>query len=153
MSLLEAEGLPQLLLLLDLLYLLATSKEVKAICTEEYAKDFDASQTNRIKKVYDHIILNYQHEIRVLEIARTINLTESAFYKFIKKHTKKTFTEIVNEFRINHATKLLISSEMTIVEICYDSGFNNLSYFNRKIKSIIGPTPRAYRANYDGQLS
>ncbi len=149
-SLLNTEGLPKLLLLLDVLHLLASSKEVKAICTEEYAKDYDASQFNRIKKVYDHIILNYQHEIRVLEIAQTINLTESAFYKFIKKHTKKTFTEIVNEFRINHATKLLISSEMTIAEICYDSGFNNLSYFNRKFKTIIGQTPRAYRANYAG---
>jgi len=78
-------------------------------------------------------------------MSENLNLTESAFYKFIKKNTNKTFTEIVNEFRINHATKLLVSTDKNISTICYESGFHNMSYFNRCFKSKIGINPLKYR--------
>jgi len=59
-------------------------------------------------------------DLSVSQAASRINLTESAFYKFIKRHTKKHFTQIVNEFRINHAVKLLVSTKQPIAEICFE---------------------------------
>ncbi len=140
----------KLIAFLDLLQTLADDKEAQEICDQEYALDLDIGQLNRIKLVYSYIIKNYQKEIHIHEVAQLINLTESAFYKFIKRHTKKTLTQIINEFRINHATKLLSTSNQTISAICYESGFNNLSYFNRKFKDIMGTTPQDYRTKYDG---
>jgi len=141
-------GGKQLIALLDLLLYISDSQDLTPICSKEYAMEFDATQFDRLKQVYDHIILNYQKDISVKEIAQTINLTESAFYKFIRRHTKKTFTEIVNEFRINHASKLLITSQMSVAQVCYNSGYNNLSYFNRKFKELLGQTPKKFRADY-----
>lgn len=141
-------GMPQLLHLLELLLILADTKEVEAICSEEYALDLNENQLGRIKVVYDHIMENFKKEVSIKEIADKLNISEAAFYKFIKKQTKKTYTQIINEFRINHASKLLMTSEKPISQICFESGYNNVSYFNRKFKEIMNQTPYDFKNNY-----
>lgn len=147
-QIMNTEGFLQMIKLLELLNLLSTSKDAVPICSEEYGMDFNPNHFKRIKIVYKFLLENYQRQLSVKEVADTINLTEVAFYKFIKKHTKKTFTQIINEFRINHASKLLSNSDATIAEICFNSGYNNISYFNRKFKEIMGKTPMQFRGNY-----
>lgn len=147
-KIMSTSGFTQMILLLELLDLLAHSENVRAICSEEYTLDFDATKLNRIKIVYAYIIDNYRNDIKVKELATLINLTEAAFFKFIKKHTKKTFTQIINEFRINHSTKLLMTDDKTIAQICYESGYNNISFFNRKFKEIMHQTPLEFRNSY-----
>ena len=94
---------------------------------------------------------NFKKEVSIREIADKMNISEAAFYKFIKKQTKKTYTQIINEFRINYASKLLMTSDQTILEVCFDSGYNNVSYFNRKFKEIMRQTPHEFRSNYLSQ--
>ena len=147
-KMLKQEGLGQLIYLLELLQLLAETEEVEAICSEEYALDFNEAQLGRIKIVYDHIMDNFREEVSIKEIAGKLNISEAAFYKFIKKHTKKTYTQIINEFRTNHASKLLMTTDKTISQICFESGYNNLSYFNRKFKEIMHETPHSFRGRY-----
>jgi len=147
----KSEGLEKTINLLLLLDTLAKSSDKKSICSKEYSINLDESNLKRMKIVYDHVIENFQFKIKVREVADKINLSEPAFYKFIRKHTKKTYTEIVNEFRISHASKQLISSEMSISQICFDSGFNNISYFNRKFKAILKKTPHEFRDSYEGR--
>ena len=101
--------------------------------------------------VYDHIMENFKEEVSIKEVADKLNISEAAFYKFIKKQTKKTYTQIINEFRINHASKLLMTSEKPISQVCFESGYNNISYFNRKFKEIMGQTPHRFKNNYIGQ--
>ena len=67
------------------------------------------------------------------------------FCRFFKKSTSKTFTSFLNEYRINHATKLLAETDQDVKSICYESGFNNLSNFFRNFKRITNHTPNAYR--------
>lgn len=144
----DNKGMYQLIYLLELLQILSDSKEAKWICTEEYALDMNVAQLGRIKIVYDHIMDNFREEVRIKEISDMLNISEAAFYKFIKKHTKKTYTQIINEFRINYATKLLMNSDKTIAQICFECGYNNMSYFNRKFKEIINETPNSFRSHY-----
>ena len=150
-KLLKSEGITQLLHLLELLQELASANDVKSICSEEYALDFNEAQLGRIKVVYDHIIENFKKEVSIKEVADKLNISEAAFYKFIKKQTKKNYTQIINEFRINYASKLLMTSDKTISQICFESGFNNLSYFNRKFKEIMRQTPHGFRSHYLSQ--
>lgn len=148
-SILHTEGFIKLLNFLKLLNLLANSLDFKQICSKEYSASINIDKLTRMKTVFDYIQENYtKKDISVKSVANLINLTESAFYKFIKKHTKKKFTQIINEFRVNHASKLLIESELTIAEICYASGYNNLSYFNRKFKEVLGENPSDFRNKY-----
>lgn len=151
--LLQGKGLEQTINLLSLLKILSEEANTKQICASEYSLHLDESNLRRIKIVYDHIIAHFQQPVQIKGVADQLNLSESAFYKFIKRHTKKTYTEIINEFRINHASKLLISSEMSISQICFESGFNNVSYFNRKFKQILGKTPHEFRADYDREIA
>ena len=144
----KAEGMPQLLYLLELLQILADTDEVEEICSEEYALDFNEAQLGRIKMVYEHIIENFKNKVSIKEVAHKLNISEAAFYKFIKNETKKTYTQIINEFRIHHASKMLMTSDKTIAQICFESGYNNVSYFNRKFKEVMGQTPQGFKSQY-----
>lgn len=148
----KKEGLLKMMCFLELLHLLSNAKDVQSVCNEEYSMDFKAIHLNRIKIVYDYIMENYRSDVSVKEVADLINLTEASFFKFIKKHTKKTFTQMINEFRINHATELLITTDKTIAEAGFESGYNNISYFNRKFKEIMHQTPQEFRNLFNGTI-
>lgn len=145
---LQNDRMNQLVHLLSLLNILSHSKDVKAICSEEYALNVNVSQFSRLKIVYDHVMSNFRNDVSIKEVAHKLNLSEAGFYKFIKKQTKKSYTQIVGEFRINNACTLLIDTEKTISEISYECGFNNQSYFNRKFKEVMGMTPYAFKIKF-----
>ena len=147
-SIMKHHGMQRLIYLFELLMLLSNSAEFKTICSKEYSTNINPDQLSRMKTVLNFIESNFQEDISISDAAKIINLTDSAFYKFIKRHTKKRFTEILNEYRINHASKKLINTQMTIAEICFDSGFSNLSYFNREFKDILKSSPSVFRAQY-----
>lgn len=148
LDIMEAEQLTKLRLLLELLQLLAETDEVRPICSKEYAIDFNVEDLSKIKVVYDHVMENFQEKVSIPKLAAQLNISESSFYKFVKRHTKKTYTQIINEFRVNYAGKLLMSTNMSIAEICFASGYNNVSYFNRKFKQLMGLTPDGFRRRY-----
>lgn len=147
-SISHKQGLKKLIGLLKLLQVLSNSKEYKTICYKTYSSSLSINQLSRMKLVLDFIENNYQQNITITDAAEVINLTNSAFYKFIKRHTKKKFTQLLNEYRINHASKMLINTQKTIAEICFDSGFKNLSYFNRKFKAALKESPGTFRAKF-----
>ena len=144
----NSEGLQQMIHLFDLLHLFSEASDAAPICTEEYSLDLDATHLNRVKMVYDYVLQHFREDIKVKTVADLLNLTEVTFFKFIRRHTKKTFTEIVNEFRISHATKLLISTDKPVSQICYECGYNNVSYFNRKFKEVMRETPHGFRRHF-----
>lgn len=141
----EEKGCKKIIYLLELLNTLSKPQKSIPICSDNYSLNFEVIQLEKLKKVYQYILNNYQNQIYIKEVADLVSLSESAFYKFIIRNTNKNFTQIVNEFRINHAMKLLVNSDLTISEICYKSGFNNLSYFNRKFKEYKKVTPSEFR--------
>jgi len=149
-KIMTSNGFQQLIELLALLHLLSQNLHRVPICSSSYSANLNIKQLSRIKTVFNYIEENYKDpSIDLQHAAEKINLTESAFYKFIKKHTKKKFTHIVNEYRVSHATKLLMESELTVAQIGYQCGFNNLSYFNRKFKEIMTVTPSVFRKKYN----
>ena len=72
-------------------------------------------------------------------------MTVPAFCRYFKKTTGKTFTQLVNEYRVVHATKLLSETQNSITDICFESGFNNFSHFNKHFKLITGKSASNYR--------
>lgn len=100
---------------------------------------------NRINKVCSFIQENYCKKIHLQEIADLIHLSESAFCKFFKKATHKTFSEYVNFIRIQAVCRALLETDKMIVEIAFANGFESLTYFNRIFKKEKGITPKAFR--------
>jgi AraC-like DNA-binding protein/mannose-6-phosphate isomerase-like protein (cupin superfamily) len=99
----------------------------------------------RIGKVFQYIHRHSAETVSLGEMAALINLSESAFCKFFKRTTGKTFSDYLSETRIGHACHLLSESDDTISEIAYRSGFESLTYFNRVFLRKKGMRPREFR--------
>jgi AraC-like DNA-binding protein len=74
-------------------------------------------------------------------------MSTTAFCRYFKTHTRKTYIEFLNEIRINNACMMLQKEDAAVTEVCYQVGFNNLSNFNRAFKKIMKQTPMEYREN------
>lgn len=103
--------------------------------------------TERITRAFEYISLHFNDEITTKEIASLLNFTDSSFCRFFLKHVQKPFKQVLNEYRINHACKLLIDSNKTIEMIAYESGYRSQSFFSKTFKKVIGLTPHVYRAD------
>jgi AraC-like DNA-binding protein len=102
----------------------------------------------RISAVKAYIIENFQTNVSLDEAAQIAMMSTTAFCKYFKKITKKTFIETVNEYRINHAARLLIRSDKPIVHVCFDSGFADTSHFFKTFKKMRGYSPLKYRRKF-----
>lgn len=102
----------------------------------------------RIDLIFNFISENFMREITSEDAANLLHLTHSSFCRFFLRHTRKTFKEILNEYRIAHACKLLAHTDKSIEAIAYESGYGNQSFFNRMFKRINGITPLAYRKEW-----
>lgn len=141
----DMQGFDSLLEFLSILYDMSISRSQSTLSSLSYVGQFDTSKSRRIKVVNQYLYENLQNPIRVNEVAELINMSPSAFSHFFKKRTQRSFTDYLTDLRIGHAARLLIESEKNISEICYESGFNNISNFNRSFKNQKGCTPSDFR--------
>ena len=87
-------------------------------------------------------------KITIKTIAYELGLSQSHFMKFFKNTMGTTFIDYLNDYRLTMVSRLLVSSESSILDIAAESGFDNLSYFNRMFKKRFGMTPREYRKKF-----
>ena len=104
----------------------------------------------KMKRIIKYIETNYASKISIEEMADALDLSQSHFMKFFKNTMGTTFTEYLNDYRLTMASRLLISSEASILDIAAEVGFDNLSYFNRLFKKRFYVTPREYRKRFAG---
>ena len=131
--------------LVDILYMIATSNETELIDSQFSADKLSMLDAERLQKVYRYIIENYQNDIDLDSISAVAHLTPTAFCRYFKKMTRKTLIDVVTEFRVKHACQLLGSTEKAVSDICFESGFGNISYFNKEFKKAMGHSPLKYR--------
>lgn len=99
----------------------------------------------RINKVFQYVQHHFKTKMSITKVASLIHLSESAFCKFFKKVSSKTFSDYVNDIRIAHASGLLTETDKPIATIAFESGFESLTYFNRVFKRKKGISPKEYR--------
>lgn len=147
-----ASGIERITLFLKTLDAIALTDEYELLSSPGYTNSVNVSDTERINAVMNYIMQNYSQEIKIEEVASLSNLTLSSFCRYFKSRTHKTFSEFLNEVRILNACKLLVNSKKTITEICYETGYNNISHFNRQFKLITGLTAKEYAKKYINNL-
>lgn len=130
---------------IEFLRLLGMLSEAESEPIAEISGGLRQSKSRRINKVLDYTVENLQGRLRVGDMATMVNMSESAFSHFFKKHTGLTYVTYVNNLRIAKACRLLESTMMSVSEICYETGFNNKSNFNRIFLRARGVTPKEYR--------
>ena len=142
---LDLKGFNRTLLFLEILNNLSESKDYDILNLETYTFESDLKGGHKIDIVYRHIANNFKDEITLETIAEKTGFTVPSFCRFFKKATGKTFTKVLNEYKIVHATKLLTETDQTVTEISYDCGFNSFSYFNTQFNLITGKSALKYR--------
>ena len=147
-SVYEASGVERLILFLKTLDKIAYTKDFELLSNKDYTNSFNNADSERINKVMNFLMDNYDHDIELDKIANLVNLNKSSFCRYFKYRTHKTCSQFLNEIRIAHACKLLVNNDMTISAICYETGYNNISHFNRQFKIITGLTAKEYAKRY-----
>lgn len=98
-----------------------------------------------VRKAIDYIHLHYKEEITLDQIVKFLDITKPYFCKIFKEETNKTFSLYLNEYRIKKAKELLNNTNISILDIALNTGFNNQNYFNIVFKKITNTTPIKYR--------
>ncbi len=149
-SLSQKRGFDSFIEFQSLLYDLATSRGQRLLTNLSFQHSNDFHNSERIEKIYNYVRANFSKKIMLEEAAALLNMSVVSFSRLIKQRTGKSFIEFVNEMRLGYATRLLIESNKSVSEICYECGFNNISNFNRTFKKKQKCTPSEFRMNFNG---
>ncbi len=115
------------------------------LSSDSFSTQKPPKDTTRINAALHFIQMHYLQPINIKRAAESIHLSESAFSKFFIREMGISFTTYLNELRIAHATRLLLETDKSISNIAFDSGFENLSYFNRVFLHLKRITPMKFR--------
>lgn len=143
----EQSTLNQFSSMLKLLESFAESTEdgLSPITGPSYTPSMKEDSVNKVNSVINYIIENKHRHISLDEISDHLCMTSKSFCRFFKKNTGKNFVAYVNEIKIGEACKLLLSTDLTISQVCNEAGFNNISNFNRRFLELKGIPPKEFR--------
>jgi AraC-like DNA-binding protein/mannose-6-phosphate isomerase-like protein (cupin superfamily) len=144
MKLSKSDGFERIIHLQELLQALAKTQDYKLLAGEFYHQENHTFTNFRLTKVLQFLNTNYQRKIELETVADIANLHPAAFCRFFKEKTGKSLSEYVNDMRIGYACRLIIEGKLSVSQISFESGFNNLSNFNRTFKKHTGYTPTNY---------
>jgi len=138
----------QFISFLEILNLITEADKLKLsslINLKKYAGD----EGKRMSDIFQYSMENFHKEVSLEDVANIANMTPNAFCRYFKQRTNKTFVNFLIDIRIGNACKLLAKkNDLSITEISYKSGFNNLANFNRKFKAMKGITPSEFRKKH-----
>ena len=134
----------KLLSLLNVLVTLSEDEGFEYLTAKGYVYD-PGQDEERMNNIHQYVYEHFTGAISLKEIAAVANMTETSFCRYFKTRTLKHFTQFVNEIRIAYSCRLLNNNNYTVTHACFESGFNNLSYFNRQFKQVMKVSPQQYQ--------
>jgi AraC-like DNA-binding protein/quercetin dioxygenase-like cupin family protein len=144
----EKDGMGRIIDLLTILRTMANTKEYDLLSSSAFIKYSDEDDCERMNKVYQFIMDNYSKNPSLEAVSAIANLSTTAFCRYFKSRTNKTYTQFLNEIKIGNACKLLIDNDLSISQVCFEIGFNNCTHFNTQFKRILGITPTQYQVKH-----
>lgn len=144
LKIVQSSGFDRVILLLKLLHELAKTNQYRLLAGELYQQQNHDFTDDRLTKVLHFLTTQYQQKIELEKVAEIAHLHPSAFCRYFKEKTGKSLSEYVTDLRISYACKLIIEGKLSVSQVCFESGFNNLSNFNRTFKRQTNMTPTKY---------
>ena len=150
----DSQGMQKLMHFLNFLMELNEWPEKVTLSLTKLNPNLSSSSQHRINEVVNYVIDNYKNNISLVEAAKIVNMSESAFSRYFMKTTGNRFSEFVSRIRLGRACVMLYETDKNISTIAFASGYNNLANFNRQFVKLKGITPREYRKTaYKGLIS
>lgn len=148
LSITQKQGWSQIIELIDVLCIISES-DYNLLSSEHFFKSFDQSASkDKITIIQQFLIQNYNKNIQLSDLADYSHMNKSALCRFYKNATNKTISESLNEVRIGIACKELLDTNLSVAEIGYKCGYENISYFNRRFRKVKNISPTDYRSKY-----
>ncbi|EHQ27776.1 AraC family transcriptional regulator [Mucilaginibacter paludis] len=147
-KLLLSEGMYRIITLIELLSEIAACNNLVFLSSIGFRHDFNDIENERINAIYDYSLANFRKKIQLKEIAEVARISENSFCRYFKSRTRKTYSQFLIEIRVGDACKLLIEDRLSIKQICFECGFNNLVGFHKYFKLITGKSPLGYQREY-----
>ncbi|WP_367873003.1 AraC family transcriptional regulator [Luteolibacter sp. Populi] len=145
LRMLPADGVRRLILLLEILELLANSRELATISSPGFAPEIHPSDSERMEAISRYIRKNLDRPLYLSDVARHAGMTDVTFSRYFRSRTGKTFPNYINEFRIARVCRLLAETEDTVSGIAWNCGFDSIANFQKQFVRIHGCTPKVYR--------
>jgi len=141
-------GFARLMIFLDILNRVALSKECFPLASEGYKNSINIEDAGKINKIYEYIVDHFAENINLDDVSSHVNMSPSSFCRYLRKRLGKPFKQMLTEIRIGHACKEILETEKTIASIAYESGYNNLSNFNRRFREVKKINPAEYKKSF-----
>ena len=138
-------GIAKVIDLLKILQIMSGARNYELLSSRGFSHSPVEEECERMNLVYKYILDNYVRNPSLSDVSRFASMSTAAFCKYFKSRTNKTYTQFLNEIKIGNACKLLIENKISISQISFKIGFNNLTHFNSQFKRIIGLTPTQYQ--------
>lgn len=147
-KMLYTEGTKRIIYLLEILDTIASSKQLITLSSINIKHELAETETQKINSIYEYSLSNFKRKIQLEEIASIANISPNSFCRYFKSKTHKTFSQFLIEIRVGHACKLLSENNLSIKQLCYESGFNNFTSFHKYFKMITGKSPLNYQKEF-----
>lgn len=138
-------GFERLISFFTLMDMIGRSESNKKLASNDYLRTRFSTGSTRIAKIHEYLMNNYMNTIDLSVIAELVNMAEGSVCRFFRQNMGITIFEYLNSLKIEFACKLLMDVDLSVLEVCLDSGFNNISHFNKMFKKVKGITPSEYR--------
>jgi AraC-like DNA-binding protein/mannose-6-phosphate isomerase-like protein (cupin superfamily) len=131
-----------------LMDIIGQSLDLVPLASVNYKNLHFDTKNKRILTIHEYLMKNYRETIDLKQIASLVNMAEGSLCRFFKSIVGITIFEYLNKIKVDFACKLLMDKSLTVLDVALDSGFNNLSFFNKQFKKVTGVTPLEYRTRY-----
>jgi AraC-like DNA-binding protein len=145
-------GMDRIIVLLKILSILSSNKSLEPLASSGVYSDFDEQDGRKLADIYRFTMNEFHRKISLDEVAYLAHMTTNSFCRYFKKRTRKSYVDFLTEIRIGHARKLLQQNDLSISQISMEVGFNNLSNFNRKFRSVCSITPTEFRKLQENKM-
>lgn len=146
--LLQTDGSERIIILMEALMTIADCKQLNTLSSIGFKHDMVDAENERVNAIYEYSLKNYKRKIQLEEIAAVANISPNSFCRYFKSRTRKTYSQFLIEIRVGQACKLLIENNLSIKQLCYESGFNNFTSFHKYFKMITGKSPLCYQKEF-----
>jgi len=143
----QLNSFQQLMGLIGIFQILANAKDFELLNDDDMSIQFFLKDKIRMGAIYEYIDANYNRKPDVNVVAEKVHLTTPAFCRYFKRQTNMTFTDFVNQYRIDMAKNHLMQDK-NITETCYAVGFESLSYFNKLFNKVVGQNPSDFKKSW-----
>lgn len=133
-----------------LMDILGKSDQFNFLASEEHLKVHQKPVNKRIAVIHEYLMNHYREEVNLAKLAALVHMAKGSLCRFFKTNIGMTLFEYLNHLKVEFACKLLMDKDLSIQNVCFDSGFNNLSHFNKQFRKATGIPPTEYRKRING---